>query len=159
MSTTKASELAVFVKERLGGDTSKRLVELTNDDSIQTTINTTVLLAACDDALSEFRIITGIEPDTSTPIYSHLSALTPGVLAYLEEYKGRSVGLAAMNRKNFYARCKSISDRKFLLAKSDSVLSQSSERQDARPDFDRSRSAFSGGWRVSSPRQYYDTEE
>lgn len=142
MASAKAIALAVEVKIRLGGADSRRLIELSNDDGSATTINDDVLNVCCDDALGEFRIIAGAEPGLA--FVTHLACLTSGVLYYLEYYKGRNVQQSIIERKKFFSSCKSINDRRYMLAQSSSPLSTSTQREGTRPDMDRAKNV----WRV-----------
>ena len=73
------AELSAAIQVRF---TAKILRDLTNEDASATTINTTRLEAACEDAMGEFHRITGIDPDTSNR--AHISILQKGVLYFLE---------------------------------------------------------------------------
>jgi hypothetical protein len=158
MASAEAVAVAALITTRLGGATSPRLIQLTNSDGTATAIDSDVLEAACEDALSEFRILTtGIEPEPGT--YAHQPALITGSLYYLEFYKGRDSAILSAHKKDFYSKCKSIAEMKYLLAQSNSVLTQSSETSGARPDMDRRRAAFTGGVKFGSGATPSDTWE
>jgi len=158
MPSAAAVILATEVQTRLGGSTATRLVQLTNDNNTGTTINTTVLQSAADDALGEFRVTTGgIEPDVT--LTAHLMALVTGTLFYLEFYKGRDAGMISFHKKDFFNKCRSLSEMKFILASSNSVLSQSDEKSGTRPDMDRKATVFTtGGRRTTLPRKYWEDD-
>lgn len=143
MPSAKAILLATEVQTRLGGATSRRLIELTNDAPTATTINTDVLYAACDDALGDFRTGATTEPDLD--IASHVVALFSGVIYYLEFYKGRSTGSLKIHEQKFYAKLNDFIQKKTHLAQSNSVLKQSTETVNALPDMDRARSVWKAG--------------
>ncbi len=54
--------LSAAVQTRIG---AARLKQLTNDDGTVTSINTTVLDAACQDAIGTFERLAGLTADTS----------------------------------------------------------------------------------------------
>jgi len=143
MPSAKAILLAVEVQTRLGGASSRRLIELTNDDATATTINTDVLYSACDDALGDFRTGATVEPDLD--IASHVVALFAGVVYYLEFYKGRNVGSLKIHENKFYAKLHDFIQKKTHLARSNSVLQQSTETNNALPDMDRARRVWKAG--------------
>jgi len=149
MASVKATELAALVKVRFGGATSRRLIELTNNSGSATTVDDSVLEACCDDAIGDFRVQTGIEPETNPEVPTHTVALVAGVLYYLESYKGRDASMEQNHARNFFSKLKRLESKKYVLAQSTSKLEQSEEKQGTRPDMDRSRSAFRGGRTLS----------
>lgn len=154
MASAQAIALAVEVKIRLGGTASRRLIELSNETGTPTTINDTVLNACCDDALGEFRIESGVEPDLAYT--THLVALVAGSLYYLEYYKGRNVQQTVIERKKFLSNCKAINERRYVLAQSNSPLQQSTQATGTRPDMDRSKNVWNAGRRSLTPMETYE---
>ena len=113
-----------------------RLKQLSNYDPSATTINTTVLEAACADSIGDFENITGILHDTDNP--SHLSILIKGVQYYLEMYKGRDSAMIQGLAKSFQIDCNKLRERSYIHARTNSRLSPSKESYNQRPDMDRS---------------------
>ena len=127
------AELSAQVQVRIGAD---RLKQLTNYDATATTINTTVLEAACADAMGQFRYMAGLEPDNAN--YSHVAILIKGAQYYLESYKARDSQQIQFFEKAFTRDCMGLRDKLWASPTSNSTLLQSSEKQNARPDMDRS---------------------
>lgn len=156
MASAEAVVLSAIVTTRHGGASSRRLIELTNYAGSASAIDSDVLDAACDDALGKFRIKTGMEPDVTLP--AHTSALIPGVLYYLELYKGRDTNQMQFFSKAFFGSLKDIADRIYHLAKTTSTLDPSTETANARPDMDRKNNVFSGGRRVAKLQETWKDE-
>lgn len=125
--------LSAAVQVRIGND---RLKQLTNYDPTATIINTTVLEAACGDAIGEFENITGIAHDTSN--VSHLAMLIKGVQYFLESYKGRDSAMIQNFQKSFQIDCAKLRERAYISPQTNSQLKPSTERANQRPDMDRS---------------------
>lgn len=85
---------------------NRRLVDLTNDDGDDTTINDTVLEMATTDAIGEFERITGLLHDDTNK--SHIAILVFGTLYFLEVYKSRDANIIAVNSKAFYSGCQNV---------------------------------------------------
>jgi len=132
--------LADEVKTRMGGSTSSRLRQLTNDDGTQGSINDTVLTAACNDAIAEFQRITGLAFDLTNA--THIAICIDGAMYMLEKYKGRSSAIGEQQRKAFYSACSNFRESVAILPNTNSVLTASSERAGSRPDMDRNNSVF-----------------
>ena len=149
-----ASELIAQVKILCGGSTSDMLIQLTNVDSSATTINDTVLTQAANLAIGEFRWRTILEPDTSTPNYTHISLLTEGVLYFLENAKSRDVGFTSERGKNFRLGCDGLKKGVYFPAVTGSTLQPSVPLANRLPDMDVSRTAFRQKTRQKLNREY-----
>lgn len=142
--TMTPTELAAHVANRIS---PPRLIQLTNYDTTATSVNTTVLESACADALGQFGIATGYDPNSS--IYLHVAILTKGVQYFLEHYKGRDTGLINSLERTFFRDCMSIADKRYMMPATNSNLAPSRDTQNALPDADRSRNL----WNQSNTRK------
>ena len=91
----------------------QRLIELTNDDKSQNTIDTDRLTVACEDTIGIFRLETGILEDYENP--THIQILVQGVLHYLEQYISRSNAIMSMHGRSFFAGLRSIREKRVIL--------------------------------------------
>lgn len=156
MAAATATTLAALVKVRCGG--SQLLKQLTNQDGTATTIDDDVLEAACDDAIGEFAIATGIFPDLD--YRNHVLTLVVGALYFLETYKSRDSSFAQGRAKDFYSKLKREESKKYVLAQSNSSLSTTTQRAGTRPDMDRAKDVFRmgrGGSRITESETWEDT--
>jgi len=142
------ADLVTAVQSRFGAD---YLIQVTNYDPTVTSVNTTVLTAAAEDAVGEFQRITGIAYDTTN--YSHVSILIRGVILFLEIYKGRDSSILQARSKDFFASCSSLRRSCYVSPSTNSNLTIEREQSGTRPDMDRDRSVF----RKSSESQLVDT--
>ena len=117
--------LADEVKNRHGGATSQRLIQLTNDDPTATTINATVLDAACVDAEGLFEDIVGVQADITQK--NHLYILVQAVIAFLENYKSRDSNILTQRWKNVIGSMKGMRSRGYILPETNSVLTPGEE--------------------------------
>lgn len=140
--TASASELSALVKTLCGGSSSDMLIQLTNNDPNATTINETVLTHCCNLAIGSFRVRSKLEPDTSTPNYSHLDILTEGVFYFLETAKSRDSGMIELRGKNFRMGCQMLAEGHYFPATIGVVPQRSEEYATSYTDFDRNRIAF-----------------
>ena len=121
----------------------KLLIALTNQDVTgpALSINTDVLDAAVADAQAEFGIQVGVSYDNS--IASHVAAGVKGVLYYLQEYTEAETAAQDKRRKRWFSLLSNLAGtvggEKRILPSSDSPLEPSTQQDDTRPDFDRSR--------------------
>jgi len=127
------------VKLRLGA-TSAYLVQVTNFDPSATTVNADILQAACDDSEGLFEDIAGIEADNTNKV--HLPNLINGVHYFLESYKGRDSSISMGLYKRLVGGLKAFRGRQVVLAQTNSPLQPTAERQNAKPDFDRSNAIY-----------------
>lgn len=118
------------------------LVQLTNKhETAPSTVNTTILDAAAEDASAEFEIETGVALDTS--IKSHVAAGVQGTIYYLHEYN--DVSGAAHDRRrqrweNVLRKLEgTVGAGTKILPSSTSTLEESEQPDGRRPDFDRER--------------------
>ncbi len=127
------------VKTRVG---ASLLIQLTNQNTPGAgTIDDTVLDAAAADAEAEFSIETGVAYDNS--IASHVMAGVKGTLFYLHEYTEAS-STAQERRKTRWFQLLSkiagtVGGERRILPDSNSPLEPSVQRDNTRPDFDRTR--------------------
>lgn len=149
------SELANAIKKRFG---LQYLVEITNNDSDETTINDVVLECACDDAIGEFNRVVGEEYDNA--IKAHTGICVKGVLYFLEYYKARDVSLINSRQKDFYASLAAFRGVKYISPQTNSNLTVQRERGKTKADMDRTRQVFSGtAARVQAGFGFQDTIE
>jgi len=127
------------VKARLGA-TSSYLIQVTNFDTSATTVNNTVLTAACDDSEGLFEDIVGIEADDANKV--HLPHLVNGVHYFLESYKGRDSSISMGLYKRVVGGLKAFRGRQVIVAQTNSVLKPTVEKQNAKPDFDRGNAIY-----------------
>lgn len=120
------------------------LIDLTNYSGA-TAIDDDRLGAAIDDVLGEFHINTGFDPDETDRL--HVAAVTTGIRYKLEEYKGRDGGLIDGYRKQFFSSCNGIRKRIHILPVAVDNTSPTRRDEDATPDMDRTKPAFTGGVR------------
>jgi hypothetical protein len=132
--------LSTEVQARLGTDL---LVQLTNpDDPAATSINTTILTAACDDTEGEF-LSAGIALDITDK--RHLSVAVDGVRWKLYDYKAPFTEAAKSFEVRFREsldRLKLVTSRDRITPTTDSELTPSSDKPEGytgevRPSFDR----------------------
>lgn len=140
---TAASDIAAKIKLRID---AQRLVSLTNDDpdagqSPSSVVNDTKLIAACEDAIGEMRITSGVEPAADNA--SHIATIVPGVLYFLELYKSRDTAIITFHKNQFYAKCKGMRETLRILPSTLNPLKASRERGGTLPDMDRQRPVFS----------------
>lgn len=137
------SVISTFIQNLMGGSTSPRLIQLTNQASNSaTTINSTCLNAAIQFAANQFEQITGIAVDTDTPNYMHMSTIVEGVLYVLENMSGRASNMISYHEKAFFAGCNRLRTQIYVEPQTSSPLSRTSEKDGARPDFDRSQKVW-----------------
>lgn len=132
--------LADEVKTRMGGSGSVRLRQLTNYDNTATSIDDTVLSAACADAAGEFARIVGRALDTSIP--TDVAIGVQGTMYFLELYKGRSSAIFDQAKKTFYSMLQNFRESVVILPDTNSVLQASLERAGSKPDMDRKVGPF-----------------
>jgi hypothetical protein len=94
------TDLQALIRNRIG---PKKLIQMTNEDGNATSVNTTVLAAACDDTIGEFKRFTGTAIDVSYS--SHVVIAMTGITAFLEQYKSRDSGVARSAMKDFVTSC------------------------------------------------------
>jgi len=146
-----AGELSTHIQTLLGGSTSKRLVQLTNqNDNSAITIDTTVLESACNFAIGTFDIRSGILSDTSTPNYGHLQVLFEGVMFFLTRAAGLDTGYVANYERAFFAGLKALRDSAYAEATTGNPLQRTTQKQGARPDSDRNNIVFKSDRYVSN---------
>ena len=145
--------LSTAVQARIG---STRLKQLTNDDGAVTTINTTVLEAACQDAIGTFERLAGLTADTSN--VSFLPILIDGVLYFLENYKGRENAVTISHQKSFIAGCSALKALGWVTPTTNSTLTPTRDKTGSRPDMDRSKQVFAQGGKDFTPSEVF-TEE
>lgn len=145
--------LSTAVQARIG---STRLKQLTNDDGTVTTINTTVLEAACQDAIGTFERLAGLTADTSN--VSFLPILIDGVLYFLENYKGRENAVLISHQKSFIAGCSALKALGWVTPTTNSTLTPTRDKTGSRPDMDRSKQVFAQGGKAFTPSEVF-TEE
>lgn len=145
--------LSTAVQARIG---STRLKQLTNDDGAVTTINTTVLEAACQDAIGTFERLAGLTADTSN--VSFLPILIDGVLYFLENYKGRENAVTISHQKSFIAGCSALKALGWVTPTTNSTLTPTRDKTGSRPDMDRSKQVFAQGGKAFTPSEVF-TEE
>ena len=122
---------------------AQRLIELTNhDERDATTINTTVLGLAADDAEQEFQQVVGQVFDEDDA--GHVQAAVQGVVYYLLLYRAtytEEMGRAEERWRHLIEQLAKVRGRNRIVPASTSVLVPSDEQRDAsesvRPDFDR----------------------
>ena len=120
-----AALLNTKVQARIGAQILK---QLTRDDPSETTLDSDVLDAACEDAIGDFERETGIAHDTTN--MSHVSVLVDGALYKLEQYKSRDGNIISSHSKAFYAGIKSMRDRVFIDPVTNSQLVPSEQRSE-----------------------------
>ena len=135
------SELSTFVQDTID---SQRLIQLTSTDSTATSIDTDRLNAACQRAIGLFEGRTKILSDTTTPNHWHVTILIEGVMWWLENARGRDVGMTELHKKNFYSMCKEVEEGKYIPAETSSNLKKVTVKADTRQDMDRNRRVFAG---------------
>lgn len=148
MSTITASELSTLVQVRIS---PPRLVQLTNYDSTATSINTTVLEGACDDAIGQFMLASGYDPDKDVQL--HVAVLVKGVQYFLELYRGRDTGIISSLERVFFRDCASIREKSYGMPATNSTLSPNAEPTNALPDMDRSKNVWNQRYSVRLPRE------
>jgi hypothetical protein len=99
------------VKTRIGA-TNAYLIELTNYDVTVTTVNETVLQAACDDAEGLFEDITGLTPDVTSKV--HLYHLVDATIYFLEQYKSRDSGIMSGRKSGVVSGMRALRGRQTL---------------------------------------------
>lgn len=145
--------LSAAVQTRIG---AARLKQLTNDDGTVTSINTTVLDAACQDAIGTFERLAGLTADTSN--VSFLPILIDGVLYFLENYKGRENAVTISHQKSFIAGCSALKALGWVTPTTNSTLAPTRDKTGSRPDMDRSKQVFAQGGKAFTPSEVF-TEE
>lgn len=143
--------LRTAVEARIGPE---RLKNLTNDDIGATTVNTTVLEAACADAIGLFLYLSGFEGDTSNA--THLAILIDGVVFKLEDYKGRDGGIVSSRRKQFTGECLRLREQTRIDPGTSGHLEPSTELRGSRPirpDMDRNLNLWGIGNQVKQPQE------
>lgn len=131
--------LASEVQARHGGATSQRLIQLTNDDSTATTINTTVLNAAAVDAQGLFEDISGITLDITQK--NHLYVAINATIMFLEEYKSRDGNILTMRRKSVLGALAGMRKRAYIMPDTNSNL-VARKNDETYGDMDTRRAAF-----------------
>lgn len=137
MADMTYSDLSTNVQERIGSD---RLKQLTNYDATATSLNTSVLEAACRDSIGHFHQISGVYPTKDN--YSHIAILVRGVQYFLESYKARDSNIIQNLEKAFFRDCQGMRERATWLPTSNSTLAPSTQPQNALPDMDRASSIW-----------------
>lgn len=146
--TILASELSTLVQVRIS---PPRLVQLTNYDTTATSINTTVLEAACDDAIGQFMLASGYDPNKL--IQLHVAILVKGVQYFLELYRGRDSGIISNLERVFFRDCNSIREKSYGMPGSNSNLNPSRDVQNALPDADRNRAVWNQSNTARKPEE------
>jgi len=121
------------------------LVQLTNELPTATTINDTRLTAACNDAINEFQMTSGIAFDSANGL--HIMAILHGARYYLELYKGREGALLESYNKKFYNKCKNLRETVVIAPTTNAKAYPSQEKENSLPDMDRSRGVFNPGYK------------
>lgn len=142
--------LSTAVQVRIGAD---KLKQLTNDDATATSIDTTVLDAACQDAIGAFEAATRMTHDTSN--YSHLQILVRGVLGFLENYKSREGAIMSLHLKSFYAGCSDLEKRIWITPSTTSNVTPTREATGSTPDMDRSKQVWKSEGNTFSPQETF----
>ena len=124
-----------LIKVRFGGDSSRVLIELTNNTANPTAIDTTILNAAIDDATGYFHIFVGMTPDET--LNSHIIIMVQLGLAHLQQYKGRALNIVENHLNRAKELSKDLRKQQKLLPQTNSQLEPSIEKQGTRPDMDR----------------------
>jgi len=124
------------------------LTNLSNPgDPSATTINATILTAACDDVESAFPVYCGVnydeDPATNPLASQHVAVAVDGVIATLATRTGTGGNYARQATEDFIARMRDlalIAGRDRVVPKTDSVVTATSRRRDGesivRPTFD-----------------------
>lgn len=117
---------------------SGRLIELTNDDTSDTTVNATVLGLAADDIEAMFQILgVGTYDDTDA---RHVAEAVPGVVLLLRLWKGQATDEDFENwKKNVMDKLRKVTGNNRISPKSSSKETPADEApdgQEIRPDFD-----------------------
>lgn len=139
---SRVTSLRDTIKTYYGGATSRRLIGLTNmeNDNSATTINDTVLESHVTDIIGRFEMETGITADEDN--LSHQTIIRQGVIASLEDAKGRDTGVAKSAESKFVNLLITFKRRAYAGIHSNSKLKPSVEAQNALPDMDRTQNAF-----------------
>lgn len=133
-----AAALSTAVQTRFGSDI---LIQLSNSTSSATSINTSVLTAACEDAIGDFERITTIAHDTSNA--SHLSVLIKGVLYFLEYYKSRDSAVSNNRGKDFFLACNGLKKGCYSDIATNSNLTVKREASGTLADMDKTKTIWS----------------
>lgn len=142
--------LSTAVQARVG---SQWLIQITNDDASATSINTTRLDAACQDAIGAFEAATRMTHDTSNN--SHLQILVKGVLGFLETYKSREGAMLSQHMKAFYAGCGDLEKRIWVTPSTTSNVTPTREATGSTPDMDRSKQVWKTEGNTFSPQETF----
>jgi hypothetical protein len=134
------STLGTAVTARIG---TLRLLGLTNDLNTATTIDTTVLEAACSDAVGLFQNESGFAFNAADQ--THLVIAIQGVMYLLEDYKGRDGNIISNHKKQFFAGLNSLRNKAWLAPQSTSNLTPTREQANTRPDMDPTQPAWKFG--------------
>lgn len=131
-----------FLSEITARLPEQRLVDLTNDNSAATVIDTTRLQHAVDDAVGIFELETGIEASDLNNL--HVAVVVVGTQFNLETYKGRDTQFLSGLAKRWFGALNSIREKRktFLPQVSTSNIEPSADTRPVLPDSDRSRSLF-----------------
>ena len=97
------SALNLKMRERYG---PIRLLQMTNENASSTTINDTVLNAACEDTIATFKRVSGFEFDVTNSV--HVAIAIQGVVMFLELYKTRDGAIVSMTQTSFYNACEKL---------------------------------------------------
>lgn len=146
--------LRTYIKDLID---NQKLVNLTNDSNTSgaaaTTIDDDRLLVACETALGEFRIRSGKEPDTTTPVYAHMSILKNGVLYILMESKLYDSSVVNNHKKEFLLGCKMIRENLVIDVETSSKTTRTQEKLGGKPDMDLGKAVMRGRRSALSPSQ------
>lgn len=142
--------LSAAVQERME---TQWLIQATNGNSSATSINTTKLEAACQDAIGVFERVAGITADTANT--AHIPILVEGVLYFLEKYKSRDGAMINAHQKSFFAGCKDLKSLGWISPVSTSNLTPTREQVGSRPDMDRAKKMWSPSGSIISPQETF----
>lgn len=131
--------LSAAVQARYG---AQHLIELTNSVGTATSINTTVLEAACADSIGAFERVVAVAHDTSNA--SHLGILVSGAIMHLEIYRSRDSNFVAQRTKDFFGALTNFRKMAYVPPSSNSNLTHERETSGTRPDMDRNRAMWGG---------------
>lgn len=132
---------------------NSKLVQLTNE-AAGTSVNDTVLTAACSDAIGEFQLRSGMLEDSTN--LAQIPILVSGVIYYLEHYKSRDGNIMSMHGKKFFGGCLEIRDRLYISPISNSEFTDVVSPTPPISDMNKFRRVFSGATPVN-PLQEVNT--
>ncbi len=108
------------------------LRQLTNEDAAATTINDTILQAACDDAVAEFQRVARQTFDVG--LSHHVSLGVKGAMYHLFYYKGHDDRQRDKYERDFYGGLGNLSNIAYTLAETTSTLDVKQDQVGANSD-------------------------